>query len=67
MIEYTLKRCEDRAIIFAKECDYISQIVIDTGTVNPEDMLRLFRTNQVAPEHMQSVYEDICFLKHDES
>ena len=65
MIDYKLMRSEKGAIIFAKDGDFKSQIIVDTALAEPEALLRLFEKNLVAPEHMQGVYEDYCLLHQE--
>ena len=64
MAEYALVRSEGRTFLFAKECDYSSQIEIDTALFSPEELLLLMKENEVAPEHLQNVYDDLLFKKN---
>ena len=64
MVEYRLVRSAERTFIFAKECDFSSQIEINPALISPEDFLALLRKHQVAPAHLQNVYDDLIFNKN---
>ncbi len=61
MVEYQLKRCAKGAILFATECDVTSQITVDAARIDPDSLLQFLKQNQVAPEHLQNVYDDLLF------
>ena len=61
-MKYYLVRSKTGAILFAKECDVISRISIDSSIIDPAYVLRVMKENQVAPEHLQNVYEDLIHI-----
>ena len=61
-MKYYLVRSQNRAIIFAKDCDFTSHIEMNPNLISPQQLLRYFKENKVSPEHMQSVYDDLIFL-----
>ena len=61
MTEYTLVRKNNGTFIFAKECEFASQIEIDTSLFAPEPLLAFLRENDVRPEHLQNVYDDLLY------
>ena len=64
MIQYSIKRKNDSVFIFAKECEIISQIEVDTACIDPDRFIKLLREQQVAPEHLRDVYEDLLFSQN---
>ncbi|MBR0414972.1 MAG: hypothetical protein IJI67_07880 [Clostridia bacterium] len=63
MTQYKIVRKEERTFIFAKECDFTSQVEIDTSLFTPEAIVAFLRENDVRPEHLQNVYEDLLYQK----
>lgn|GEM_PF-6402921 len=62
-MKYYLVRSQERAFIFADDCDFTSRIEINPNLISPKQVLHYFKENKVAPEHMQSVYEDLIYEK----
>ena len=63
MTQYSIKKSAGRTIIFAESGDYSSQIEVNTTAIDPHKLLELLKTNDVAPEHLRNVYEDLLFQK----
>ena len=61
MMKYYLVRSRERAFIFAEDCDFTSHIEINPNLISPKQVLHYFKANKVAPEHIQSVYEDLIY------
>lgn len=61
MIQYEIVREKERTFIFAKERDFTSQIEVDTSLFAPETLLAFLRENDVRPEHLQNVYDDLLY------
>ena len=59
MMKYYLVRSKTGAILFAKGCDIISHIHIDSSIIDPAQVLSVMKDNQVAPKHLQNVYDDL--------
>jgi len=63
MTQYKIVRKEERTFIFAEECDFTSQIEIDTSLFAPDGLVAFLRENDVHPEHLQNVYDDLLYQK----
>lgn len=64
MTKYSIVHSEERTYIFASAGDFTSQIEINTSRISPEYVLKVFEENDVAPEHIQNVYNDLIFKKY---
>lgn len=63
MVEYKIVREKERTFIFAAEGDFKSLIEIHPFLFEPESLLCFFQANEVAPEHLQNVYDDLLYQK----
>ena len=64
MVNYRCVRSKERTIIFAKDCDFESHVEINPKLISPEAFLALLRKNEVAPQHVQDIYDDLIFKKN---